>query len=79
MLSMMNTHEWQYLRNPLGVGNVLLAYDGDKAVGQIASVPCKYNFADKDTPVSLTMNLAVSPLYRGKGIMREASLVEFTK
>jgi hypothetical protein len=64
-------YEWQYLKNPLGVGNVLLAYDGEKAVGQIASIPCRYSFADKDTHVSLTMNLGVSPLYRGKGIMRD--------
>lgn len=64
-------YEWQYLKNPLGRGNVLLAYDGEKAVGQIASVPCRYTLADKDTPVSLSMNLSVSSLYRGKGIMKE--------
>jgi Acetyltransferase (GNAT) domain len=64
-------YEWQYLKNPLGSGNVLLAYDGKKPVGQIASVPCKYNFAAKKTHVSLTMNLGVSPPYRGKGIMGE--------
>ena len=64
-------YDWQYLRNPLGIGKVLLVYDGEKAIGQISSVPCRYNIVDKDTPASSIMNLSVSPLYRGKGIMGE--------
>jgi GNAT superfamily N-acetyltransferase len=64
-------YDWQYLKNPLGRANVLLAYDEERAIGQIASVPCRYNVAGKDTPVISTLNLCVSPQYRGKGIMRE--------
>lgn len=62
-------YEWQYLRNPIGTGNVLLAYDGEKAIGQIASVPCVYQILDKYVPVSSIMNLSVSSQYQGKGIM----------
>jgi hypothetical protein len=62
---------WQYLENPLGKGNVLFAYDGEKAVGQIASIPCVYKIRDRNVPVSSIMNLSVSSQYQGKGIMGE--------
>lgn len=62
---------WQYLENPLGKGNVLFAYDGEKAIGQIASIPCAYKIQDKKVPVSSIMNLSVSSQYQGKGIMGE--------
>jgi GNAT superfamily N-acetyltransferase len=64
-------YDWQYLDNPLGKGNIIIAYDEDRAIGQIASIPCRYRILDRETTVSLTMNLCVSPDYRGKGIMRE--------
>lgn len=62
-------YEWQYLKNPIGRGNVLLAYDGERAIGQIASVPCEYQILDKYVPASSIMNLSVSSQYQGKGIM----------
>jgi GNAT superfamily N-acetyltransferase len=62
-------YDWQYLKSPTGRGNVLLAYDGEKAIGQIASVPCVYQILDKYAPVSAIMNLSVSSQYQGKGIM----------
>jgi predicted N-acetyltransferase YhbS len=62
---------WQYLENPLGKGKVLFAYDGEKAVGQIASIPCVYKIQDRNVPVSSIMNLSVSSQYQGKGIMGE--------
>ena len=64
-------YAWQYLKNPLGKGNVLLVYDGEKAVGQIASIPCAYKIHDKYVAVSSIMNLSVSSQYQGKGIMGE--------
>jgi GNAT superfamily N-acetyltransferase len=62
-------YEWQYLKNPIGRGNVLLAYDGEKAIGQIASVPCVYQMQNKNLVGSSIMNLSVSSRYQGKGIM----------
>ena len=64
-------YEWQYLKNPLGNGNVLFAYDGERAVGQIASIPCAYKVRGEYVIASMTMNLGISSLYRGKGIMGE--------
>jgi hypothetical protein len=34
--------EWQYLKNPIGKRYVIIAYNGEKAIGQIASIPCLY-------------------------------------
>jgi GNAT superfamily N-acetyltransferase len=62
-------YQWQYLQNPLGVGTVILAYDGNIPVGQFASIPSLYFINGVLTRSSLTMNLAVSPKYRGQGIM----------
>jgi hypothetical protein len=64
-------YAWQYLENPLGKGNLLMAYDGGRAVGQIASIPCTYKIHDKYVPASSIMNLSVSSQYQGKGIMGE--------
>jgi ribosomal protein S18 acetylase RimI-like enzyme len=64
-------YEWQYLKNPLGKGNVLLAYDGEKAVAQIATAPCAYKIGSEYVTASSIMNLSVSSQYRGKGIMGE--------
>jgi hypothetical protein len=62
-------YEWQYLKNPFGTGTVLIAYDGDSPVGQIASIPCVYRINGRLVRISLILNLAVSPKYRGRGIM----------
>jgi len=62
-------YEWQYLRNPFGKGIVLLAYDGDAPIGQFAGIPCIYQFRGRIIRTLLTLNLAVSPKYRRKGIM----------
>lgn len=62
-------YRWQYLKNPSGNGNVLFAYDGEKAIAQIASIPCAYKIGDKSVLASSIMNLSVSSQYQGKGIM----------
>jgi ribosomal protein S18 acetylase RimI-like enzyme len=64
-------YEWQYLKNPLGKASVLLAYDGEKAVAQIASAPCAFRVGAEYFTASSIMNLSVSSQYRGKGIMVE--------
>ena len=65
-------YEWQFLRNPAGIGRILMAYDGEKPVGQIASIPCRYMFEEKQIPTAIAGEwLCVSPKYRGKGIMAE--------
>jgi GNAT superfamily N-acetyltransferase len=63
-------YEWLFLQNPAGIGQVLIAYDGDKPVGQITSIPGKYRFMDTDFVAAIAGEwLCVSPKYRGQGIM----------
>jgi hypothetical protein len=66
-------YNWQFLRNPVGRGTVLIAYDGDLPVGQVASIPCKYLMPNEKEPmiITLTMNVCVSPKYRGMGILTD--------
>lgn len=65
-------YDWQFLQNPVGKGTILFAYDGDLPVGQVASIPCKYLMPGKEpVTVTLTMNVCVSPRYRGMGILTE--------
>jgi GNAT superfamily N-acetyltransferase len=67
-----NRYNWQFLENPAGTGRILIAYDREKPVGQIASIPCKYVFNDCYIPTAIAGEwLCVSPQYRGKGIMSE--------
>lgn len=67
-----NRYNWQFLENPAGTGSILMAYDGEKLIGQIASIPCKYIFMDRYIPTAIAGEwLCVSPKYRGKGIMSE--------
>jgi GNAT superfamily N-acetyltransferase len=65
-------YNWQFLNNPAGIGSILMAYDGDNLIGQIASIPCRYVFRDKHFDTAIAGEwLCVSPRYRGKGIMSE--------
>jgi hypothetical protein len=61
-------YDWQYLENPFGKGNIILAYEGGQAIAQLASVPCMYKIQSSSVPVSLIMNLCVSPRYQQKGM-----------
>jgi GNAT superfamily N-acetyltransferase len=65
-------YNWQFLENPAGTGRILMAYDGEKLIGQIASIPCRYVYMDRHIPTAIAGEwLCVSPKYRGKGIMSE--------
>lgn len=65
-------YAWLFLRNPAGIGQVLIAYDGDKPVGQITSIPGRYRFMDTDFVTAIAGEwVCVSPKYRGQGIMSE--------
>ena len=67
-----NRYDWQFLENPAGIGSILMAYDGEKLIGQIASIPCRYTFMDNHFLTAISGEwLCVSPQYRGKGIMSE--------
>lgn len=61
-------YNWQYLENPVGVGTVLLAYDDIHPSAQYVAIPCKFQFNNKIFLITLTMNICVSPKYRGKGL-----------
>lgn len=65
-------YNWQFLENPAGKGRILMVYDGEKPIGQIASIPCKYIFGDRHIQTAIAGEwLCVSPKYRGRGIMSE--------
>ncbi len=65
-------YNWQFLENPAGIGRILMAYDAEKPIGQIASIPCRYVLNDRHIPTAIAGEwLCVSPKYRGKGIMSE--------
>src|SRR5437867_11988829 len=64
-------YDWQYLENPLGKGTVLIVYDGEKPVGQVASIPCMYQIFNDCVSTNLTMNVCVSSEYRGRGILNQ--------
>ena len=64
-------YNWTYLQNPLGTGTVLFVYDQDKPVAQLGSIPCSYWFMNKCVPVTLAIDVCVTPEYRGNGILVE--------
>jgi hypothetical protein len=65
-------YDWLFLENPAGAGVILIAYDGQKPVGQICSIPCKYKFMGRHIPTAIAGEwICVSPMYRGKGLMSE--------
>src|SRR5688500_20176310 len=62
-------YEWLFLQKPAGIGQVLIAYDGDKPVGQITSILGKYRIMDTDFVVAIAEEwLCVSAQQRGQGI-----------
>jgi hypothetical protein len=65
-------YEWLFLQNPAGTGQILIAYEGDKPIGQITSIPCKYRFMDIDFITAIAGEwVCVLPKYRGQGIMSQ--------
>jgi hypothetical protein len=63
-------YNWQFLQNPAGIGQVLIAYDDDKPVGQITSIPGRYRCMNADFMTAIAGEwVCVSPKYRGQGIM----------
>jgi hypothetical protein len=63
-------YTWQFLENPAGSGIILMAYDGNKLVGQLCSIPCNYVLMNKYYVTATAGEwLCVSPHYRGKGLM----------
>jgi len=68
-------YEWLFLQNPAGTGQILIAYDGDKPIAQITSIPCRYRFMDKDFLTAIAGEwVCVLPKYRGQGIMSQLIL-----
>lgn len=63
-------YAWLFLENPAGSGIILMAYDGNKLVGQLCSIPCNYVVMNKYYVTAIAGEfLCVSPHYRGKGLM----------
>lgn len=74
-------YEWQYLKNPAGPANLMIASCGNEPAGQFACIPCRYKFMAKEIVVPLTLNLCVSPRFRGRGLMSQliSSMHQFLK
>src|SRR5437867_13443316 len=53
-------YDWTYLENPVGRGNVLFAFDADRPVGQVGSIPCLYWFMDRIVATSLAIDVCVT-------------------
>ena len=66
-----NYYRWQYLKNPIGQGIVLIAYYGADPAGQFACIPCRYRYGGEEIIIPLTLNLCVLPRFRGKGLMSQ--------
>ena len=65
-------YDWLFLQNPAGIGQVLIAYDDDKPVGQITSIPGRYRFMNTHFVTAIAGEwVCVSPKYRGQGIMSQ--------
>lgn len=64
-------YNWQYLRNPAGNANLIMAYHNEEAAGQIACISCRYKLKTEEIIIPLTLNLCVVPKFRGRGLMSQ--------
>jgi RimJ/RimL family protein N-acetyltransferase len=63
--------EWAYKKNPENRLDIILAFAGDKLVGQSASTPLRFCFKKNLVRSTRTQNVMVHPDFRGMGIFTE--------
>lgn len=62
-------YDWLFLKNPGGIGQILIAYDGDKPVGQVGTSVGRFRFMDKDFSITKAEWVCILPKYRRLGII----------
>lgn len=63
--------QWQYYDNPAGPPLGCNIDDGDRLVGHLMGIPLKVTLHGQPTTVTLIMNVATHPDYRGRGLFLE--------
>lgn len=59
---------WEFMKNPNGPGEILLAVDHNKIVGHYAVIPEKIKIKDKQVMGTLSLDTMVHPDYQGQRI-----------
>jgi len=63
--------QWQYYDNPAGPPLGCNIDDGDRLVGHLMGIPLKVTLQGEPAVVTLIMNVATHPDYRGRGLFLE--------
>jgi len=63
--------QWQYYDNPAGPPVGCNIDDGDRLIGHLMGIPLKVTLKGQPTTVTLIMNVATHPDYRGRGLFLE--------
>ncbi len=63
--------QWQYYDNPAGPPVGCNIDDGDRLIGHLMGIPLKVSLKGAPTTVTLIMNVATHPDYRGRGLFLE--------
>jgi ribosomal protein S18 acetylase RimI-like enzyme len=63
--------QWQYYDNPAGPPLGCNIEDGGRLIGHLMGIPLKVTLQGRPTVVTLIMNVATHPDYRGRGLFLE--------
>src|SRR5678816_3160944 len=63
--------QWQYYDNPAGPPLGCNIDDGDRLIGHLMGIPLKVTLHGQPAIVTLIMNVATHPDYRGRGLFLE--------
>lgn len=59
--------EWKYYKNPAGKHSAFIALDGDRVVGEVASIPWKVKVGSKIVTAAQTCDIVLAPEHQGLG------------
>lgn len=65
-----NYLNWLYTKNPEGSFFGIDAVVGEKVVGQVVTIPCRYILRGEPTKALLSINTSVHPQYRGRYLFK---------
>ncbi len=64
---------WAFRANPVGRTDLLLAFDGDRLVGELGAVPLRMTSGGTGLAATRLQNLVIHPDARGRGVFLESS------